>query len=55
MIADDFSDIAVRLKQIEQKTLPIESQWGVRFCDEARLPQMIAQRREQLRNVEFVQ
>ena len=53
MIADDFSDIAVRLKLIEQK--PIESQWGERFRDEARLPQMIAQRREQLSNVEFVQ
>lgn len=53
MIADDFSDIAARLKHIEQKT--IESQWCERFRDEAALPQMIAQRREQLRNVEFVQ
>jgi len=49
MIADDFSDIAVRLKQIEQKT--IESQWCERFRDE----QMIAQRQFEAPNVEFVQ
>lgn len=57
MIADDFNDIAVRLKQIEQKT---ESP-AVRFLEEAgQLPQMIVPRRfEAFRveapNVEFVQ
>ena len=55
MIADDFRDIAVRLKQIEQKT--IESQWCERFRDEAAQPQIIARRREAFKalNVEFVQ
>ena len=50
MIADDFSDIAVRLKQIEQKT--IESEWGERFRDEAELSRMLA---HEACNVEFVQ
>ena len=49
MIADDFSDIAVRLKQIEQKTF--ESQWCERFRDE----QMIARAQLEAPNVEFVQ
>jgi len=49
MIADDFNDIAVRLKQIEQNT--IESQWCERFRDE----QMIVQRQLEASNVEFVQ
>ena len=44
MIADDFSAIALRLKQIEQKT--IESEWDVRFRDEAELSRMIAQQRQ---------
>ena len=57
MIADDFNDIAVRLKQIEQKT--IESQWCERFRDEAELSKIVVPRRWKLpwdaSNVEFVQ
>ena len=56
MIADDFNDIAVRLKQIEQKT--IESQWGERFRDEAELSKIVRRKWKlpwDASNVEFVQ
>ena len=52
MIADDFSDIAVRLKQIEQKT---ESP-AVRLLEEAGAQQIVWVRWPlETHNVEFVQ
>ena len=56
MIADDFSDIAARLKQIEQKTEPLASDdWRDMSPDESVFRRQMALLEKETSNVEFVQ